>query len=158
MKNRQETIKHLRSLGELLDSRFKGPFGTKFGLDGVLGLIPGVGDIITTGLSVYIIAQAAALGVGSSTLIRMTLNVVLENAVDLIPIAGNFFDFFWKSNSKNLILLEKHLAHSESETFKSRAIVIIICCIMLALLVASGYVSFLVIKTIVSWFFSMTLD
>ena len=132
--------------------------GTKFGVDGLIGLIPGIGDIITTSISVYIIAQAAARGVGSSTLIRMAFNVAVENLFDLVPILGNFFDFYWKSNSRNMILLEKHLAQPARETIKSRMIVALICFALLALLIASGYVSFVVLQTIFNWVTSLRVD
>lgn len=132
--------------------------GTRFGVDGLIGLIPGIGDIITTSISVYIIAQAAALGVGSSTLIRMAFNVAVENLFDLVPLLGNFFDFYWKSNSRNMILLEKHLAQPARETIKSRMIVALICFALLALLIASGYVSFVVLQTIFNWITSLGVD
>lgn len=158
MNNQQDTIHHLRSLSKTLDSRFKGPMGTSFGIDGLLGLIPGIGDIITTSISIYIIAQAAALGVGASTLIRMAFNVGIENLFDMIPVLGNFFDFYWKSNLKNMVLLEKHLAEPTRETIKSRMIVALICFVLIALLIASGYVSFLVLQTIFNWFASLRVD
>lgn len=132
--------------------------GTSFGIDGLIGLIPGVGDLITTSISIYIIAQAAALGVGASTLIRMALNVGIENLFDMIPVVGNLFDFYWKSNVKNMVLLEKHLAEPSRETIKSRMIVALICFALLALLIASGYVSFLVLQTIFNWFASLRVD
>lgn len=132
--------------------------GTKFGLDGLIGLIPGIGDIITTSISIYIIAQAAALGVGSATLIRMALNVVLENLIDMIPVLGNLFDFYWKSNSKNMLLIEKHLAQPARETIKSRMIVALIGFVLLAILVASGYVSFLALQSIFEWISSQRVD
>lgn len=158
MDKRQDTINQLRSLSKTLDSRFKGPMGTSFGIDGLLGLIPGIGDIITTSISIYIIAQAAALGVSASTLIRMALNVGIENLFDMIPVLGNFFDFYWKSNLKNMALLESHLAQPARETIKSRMIVALICFALLALLIASGYVSFLVLQTIFNWFASLRVD
>lgn len=158
MNNRQDTINQLRALSRTLDTRFEGPMGTRFGVDGLIGLIPGIGDIITTSISVYIIAQAAALGVGSSTLIRMAFNVAVENLFDLVPLLGNFFDFYWKSNSRNMILLEKHLAQPARETIKSRMIVALICFALLALLIASGYVSFVVLQTIFNWITSLGVD
>lgn len=156
--NRQDTINQLRALSKTLDSRFHGPMGTKFGLDGLIGLIPGIGDIITTSISIYIIAQAAALGVGSATLIRMALNVVIENLIDMIPVLGNLFDFYWKSNSKNMLLIEKHLAQPARETIKSRMIVALIGFVLLAILVASGYVSFLALQSIFEWISSQRVD
>ena len=158
MNNRQETLHLLRSLTKTLDTKYKGPWGTSFGIDGLLGLIPGLGDIMTTSISIYIIAQAAVLGVGPSTLIRMALNVILENLFDMIPVLGNLFDFYWKSNVKNMVLLENHLAQPARETIKSRMIVALISFALLIVLIASGYISFLVMQTIFSWLASLTVD
>lgn len=158
MNKRQDNIDHLRSLSKTLDTKFEGPMGFRFGLDGILGLIPGVGDIITTTISLYIIAQAAALGVGPSTLIRMAINVGIENLFDMVPVLGNFFDFYWKSNSKNMVLLEKHLAQPARETIKSRMVVALICFALVTILIASGYVSFLVLEAFYNWITSLRVD
>lgn len=149
--NREENLKHLRSLTNILDTRFKGPLGTRYGIDGLVGLIPGVGDFFTTALSLYIIAQASLLGVSSATLIRMSFNVLVENLVDMIPFAGNIFDFYWKANVKNMALIERHLANPARETIRSRMVVGLICIILLVILIASAYLSFLVLKAIFHW-------
>lgn len=136
-------VKQLRELSNLLDTKFEGPGGFRFGLDGILGLVPFIGDLVTSGLSIYIIAQAAALGVGPATLIRMAINVGIENVFDMIPVIGNFFDFYWKSNAKNIQLLEKHLADPARETIKSRMVIALICFTLIALLIFSCYVTYL---------------
>ena len=148
MQEDENTIAHIKSLSRLLDTKFQGPFGTRYGLDALVGLIPGVGDFITSAFSLYIIAQAAALGVSSATLIRMAINVIFENVIDMIPFVGNLFDFYWKANRKNMELLESHLQNPSRETIKSRTVVAIIFIILLTLLIASGYVSWLVLEAL----------
>ena len=148
---------HLKDLANLLDTKFKGPFGTRFGIDGLLGLIPG-GDLVTSALSVYIISQAAAMGVSTSVLIRMTMNVILENLIDLIPLFGNIFDFYWKANSKNLKLIENHGINPVRETIKSRMVVALIAFTLLLLLAISGYITFQVLEAIYHWVLSMNAD
>src|SRR4051812_43277029 len=118
MERRQEKIDQIRSLSQTLDTRFEGPMGFRFGLDGLIGLIPGAGDLVTTGLSLYIMIQAALLGVSSATLVRMAFNLAVENVIDMIPVLGNLFDFYWKANIKNLKLIEEHLAHPARETIR----------------------------------------
>lgn len=130
-----------------MDSQFR-LGGFRFGLDGVLGLIPGVGDIVTTGISIYIIAEAAKLGCSPTTLIRMALNLAFENLVDMVPVLGNVFDFLWKANSRNIDLLDKHLADPRHTTHQSRGVLLIIVLSLLSVLFASLYVTFLVIKTL----------
>lgn len=153
----KKNVEHLRSLGNLLDTKFQGPFGFRFGIDGLLGFIPG-GDLVTSALSVYIIAQAAAMGVSTSILIRMAMNVFLENLIDLIPILGNFFDFYWKANTRNLELIEKHMANPVRETIKSRMVVALIAFLLLTMLAISGYITFQVIEAFFNWITSLNAD
>jgi hypothetical protein len=138
-------ITRLRALSRLLDSKFEGPFGQRFGLDGILGLIPVVGDFSTTALSFYIIVEAAKLGCSPSILLRMLGNVLFENVVDLVPVFGNVFDFYWKSNLRNLELLEEFLADPRSVKRKSRLViysVVLIVVLLLSLIIALGLLMF----------------
>ena len=154
----EKKLAHLKDISTTLDSKFEGPFGFRFGLDAIIGLIPVVGDIVTSGMSLYIIAIAASMGVGPSTIIRMSFNILIENLFDMLPFVGNIFDFYWKSNNKNIELLEKHLAHPARETIKSRMIVALIFFTLLAILIASGYLTYVVIEAIVQWILSIKVD
>lgn len=147
----QKDVEQLKDLARLLDTKFSGPFGIKFGLDALVGLIPGVGDFVTSALSLFIIAQAASLGARPSTLIRMGINVIVENIVDMIPIFGNLFDFYWKSNMKNMAILEEHLSNPAREEIQSRMIVGIVFVILLLILLAAGYASWLFLRTMYLW-------
>lgn len=149
--NQNKDVDQLKTLARLLDTKFTGPFGIKFGLDALVGLIPGVGDFVTSALSLFIIAQAASLGAGPSTLIRMGINVIVENIVDMIPVLGNLFDFYWKSNVRNMEILEKHLANPGRETIQSRMIVGIVFIILFLILLAAGYASWLVLRSVYIW-------
>jgi len=73
-----------------------------FGLDGILGLVPGLGDLISGLISAYIVACAARDGVPRAAIARMMTNVAIDTALGSIPIAGDVFDFLYKSNTKNL--------------------------------------------------------
>lgn len=114
-----DSIKDIQILARFLDSKFSAPLGFRFGWDGILGLIPGVGDIFTSTFSLYIIARAAALGCTVPVLLRMGLNVWIDNLLAAIPILGNVVDFFWKSNLRNLKLLEQHLKDRKGTTRSS---------------------------------------
>jgi hypothetical protein len=146
MMSQRDEQKRIELLSYLLDHRFQGPWGMKFGLDGVLGLIPGVGDLVTTGLSIYILTLAASLGAGPSLLVRMGLNIFIESIVDLIPIVGNVFDFYWKSNIKNVELLRRHLKSPVREAIKSRVILALISLGLILLLVFSAILTIRFIK------------
>lgn len=106
----EDAAHDVERLAQLLDTRFALP-GTKirFGLDSLLGLVPGIGDSITAFLGFYIIARAHALGVSRLTLARMTGNVLLDTVVGSIPLVGDIFDVAYKSNARNIRLLKNNL-------------------------------------------------
>lgn len=106
----------LEALAKLMDSVFRVPgVGIRFGLDALLGLIPGLGDTLTSLVSFYILHAARRLGVPKSLLLRMAANVAIDFAVGSIPFVGDAFDVFWKSNQKNVALLKQHLAETPDE-------------------------------------------
>jgi hypothetical protein len=96
----------IETLAAWLDSRWRIPgLGWRFGLDSVVGLIPGVGDTITGALGLYIIARAHQLGASPWLLARMGWNVLFDTALGAIPLAGDLFDLANKSNTRNIRLL-----------------------------------------------------
>ena len=102
--------RRLRRLGRILDAEYRIP-GTRyrFGLDPLLGLLPGVGDTAGVALSAYILYEARRLGVSRSTLTRMAANVGVDALIGTIPVAGDLFDFAYKSNQRNLRMIEREL-------------------------------------------------
>lgn len=107
--------RRVRVLAQLLDNSITIP-GTsyKIGLDPIVGLIPGIGDFIGAVLSAYIILEAARADVPGFTLLRMLVNVGFDTLVGAIPAVGDLFDAAWKSNTRNVALLERHLAKQAS--------------------------------------------
>jgi len=99
----------LRKVARLLDTAFPVP-GTsaRFGLDPILGLLPGLGDLVAPLFTLGLILQARDIGVPGVVLLRMIANVAIDTIVGLVPLAGDLFDFAWKSNVRNLALLEQH--------------------------------------------------
>jgi Domain of unknown function (DUF4112) len=107
---RGETIKRLERLARLLDSAYRVP-GTRirFGLDPLLGLLPGVGDVASAALSAYLVYEARRLGVSSPMLARMIGNIGLDLMIGAVPLAGDVADVFWRANKRNMRLLRRHL-------------------------------------------------
>lgn len=107
---KQQELERLRKHADLLDNWIRIP-GTRlsFGLDGLLGLLPVVGDTATLIAGLMIIARAHKLGVRKRTLLEMLLNVGVDYAFGTMPVLGDLFDFFWKSNRRNIRLLEREL-------------------------------------------------
>ena len=100
----------VEAMEQLLERSFHIP-GTKipFGLDSVVGLIPVIGDIVTAAMGAYMVWEARNLGMSKWQLMRMTANVGIDTALGAIPLVGDAFDFIWRSNSKNLRIIKKHL-------------------------------------------------
>jgi hypothetical protein len=139
--NHEDRVHRLRHLSVLLDSKYRGPFGVSFGLDAILGLLPVVGDSVTTVL----------LGCPVPILIRMVTNVLIETVVDLIPLVGNIFDFVWKSNRKNLALLEDYLIFPKRATMKSYLAVGVISLFFLGLLSLLAYGGYQLVVIVYHW-------
>lgn len=102
-------LKDAEVLARLMDSQFKVP-GTnfRFGLDGLIGLIPGAGDLTTFAVSGYMLLIMAKNGASGFVLARMVLNVLLDAAIGSIPILGDLFDLVFKANIRNLRLMQQH--------------------------------------------------
>jgi hypothetical protein len=106
-----KALQQARTLSVLLDSKFRLPGGFRIGLDGIIGLIPGVGDAITSLLSLYILFLGVQVGCSPALLGRMAFNIAFDTALTAVPIFGNVADFFWKSNNKNFALIEAYVAN-----------------------------------------------
>ena len=127
VQTREPSLERLRTLARLLDSAFLIP-GTqyRFGVDALIGLVPGIGDAISAVFSMFIVFQAARLGVSRATLTRMMGNVALDTIVGEIPLLGDLFDAGWKSNNRNLALLENHLQQPVTTRRSSRRVLVLI--------------------------------
>jgi hypothetical protein len=111
----------LERLSWLMDDLFRVPvLGWRFGLDALIGLIPGFGDTATSLVSFYILAAAVRYRVPKVTLLRMGLNIALDYAVGSLPVVGDFADAAWKSNHKNIDLLKKRATVSAEEARSGR--------------------------------------
>lgn len=112
----------IRQLADWLDARFAIP-GTKirFGFDSIIGLVPGIGDLITTLLGAYIIVRARELGAPHLLQARMIGNLVVDALVGAFPILGDVFDLFFKSHLRNVRLLLSWLEKREAGSSEVRA-------------------------------------
>jgi hypothetical protein len=108
--SRAERIARLDGLATLLDTAFFIP-GTniRFGIDAMIGLVPGIGDVITTAMSLYIVHEARQLGAPRHLIARMLANVALDGFVGAVPLLGDAFDVMWRANRRNMTLLRNHL-------------------------------------------------
>jgi hypothetical protein len=108
--SRGQRIARLDALANLLDSALIVP-GTniRFGLDALIGLFPGIGDLITTATSLYIVHEARQLGAPKHLILRMIGNIALDGIVGAVPVLGDAFDVLFRANRRNMALLRNHL-------------------------------------------------
>jgi hypothetical protein len=120
-------VEHLRALSRLLDSAFVIP-GTRyrFGLDALIGLVPGLGDAVSAVFSSYLVLHASRLGAPRSVVTRMIANIALDTLVGWVPILGDLFDVAWKSNVRNMALLEEHLQQPSAARAGSRRALVLL--------------------------------
>jgi hypothetical protein len=151
VRTRESSVERLRTLARLLDSAIPVP-GTKyrFGIDAIIGLVPGIGDAISAMFSMFIVFQAARLGVSRATLMRMLGNVALDTVVGEVPLLGDLFDAGWKSNNRNIALLESHLERPTSTRRSSRRVMILVGVALLLLLAGVIAVGVLVAELVLS--------
>ncbi len=140
----------MRTLARLLDSAVGVPgTGVRFGLDPVLGLIPGAGDVAGAALSGYMVLVARELGASKAVILRMLANVAVDTAVGTIPVLGDLFDVAWKSNTRNLALLEGVVDAPASTKRASIFVIAGALVVLIALALAGVAIAFFVIKQVV---------
>ena len=108
------SLRRLRRISHLLDNAIPIP-GTKYriGLDPILGLIPGGGDLVGSIFAGYVVFKSAQMGVPQETLVKMAANIVFDTVAGTVPVAGDLLDVAWKANVKNIELLDAHLGSPE---------------------------------------------
>lgn len=107
---KRRALGRAQKVAHLLDDAIRVP-GTNYriGIDAIVGVLPVAGDTLAAAASLYIVAEAARLGVPPAALARMVFNVGVDAAVGSVPLAGDIFDATWKANVRNVALLEEHL-------------------------------------------------
>ena len=142
-------VRRARALARVLDTAIGIP-GTplRIGVDAILGVIPGAGDVLGAALSGYIVLTAAKRGVSPAVLWRMVANVAIDTAIGTIPVLGDLFDVAWKSNTKNVELLERYVASPEKATTRSRALGVLVVVVVLLVLIGLGTLAFLVTRAL----------
>ena len=141
--------RRLARLAWLLDNSIAVP-GTRFriGVDAILGLLPGLGDLLGVLASSYIVREAARVGAPPSVLTRMAFNVAVEGLVGLVPFFGDVFDAVWKANQRNYQLLEEHLENPKRVARSSRVFVSLIIAALAAFIVLTAAGTFLIVRAL----------
>ena len=142
-----ETRRHLERLVALLDDMFEVPgLKIRFGIDPIVGLIPGIGDFITGLMSMLVILAAWQRGVPKITLARMLTNVAIDSFGGTVPVLGDIFDVAWKSNRMNYNLLLQFEKQGQKRTWKDWAFFALILLALSAVIVLPALILLIAIK------------
>lgn len=144
-----ELEKSLEDLSRYLDDWIKIPIvGWRFGLDAIIGLVPNVGDTLTSIASFYILIAGVRYGVPKITLLRMAFNIAVDYVVGSIPIVGDAFDFVWKSNKMNMNLIRERATGkgkgATSDYLFVGLIILGLIAILIGSIAASVYILYLI--------------
>ncbi|MBD1887540.1 MULTISPECIES: DUF4112 domain-containing protein [Microcoleus] len=146
------SLRRIRRISHLLDNAIPIP-GTKYriGLDPILGLIPGGGDLISSIFAGYVVLKSAQMGVPRETLVQMAANIVFDTFAGTVPVAGDLLDVTWKANVKNIELLDAHLGSPEPG---KKADWLFVAGLLLGLMLIVGGVIFLSVM-LFGWLFQV---
>ncbi|MEM9219665.1 MAG: DUF4112 domain-containing protein [Cyanobacteria bacterium P01_F01_bin.150] len=140
-------FERVEALSQLLDNAITLP-GTNYsvGIDPLIGLLPGGGDLFAGLLSLYIVFESFQMGASAPTLTRMAYNIALEVVAGTVPFVGDLFDVAWKANARNVRLLEEHLQSPQPRRQADRIFFAVLMTGLLILIVAIATFSFLVFR------------
>ncbi len=149
----QKRVQRVRQLAKLLDEAILIP-GTnrRIGLDPIIGLIPGGGDTVSMLMSAYIVVEAALLGLPATTLLKMVGNIVIDAFAGTVPVLGDLFDVVSKANTRNLKLLDAHLAEPEFRAKSDKLLVIFIVALLAIVIISFGLVAALLFSLVFKLF------
>lgn len=149
--DKEKSRKKLERLAWYLDSSIRVPgFKARFGLDGLIGLIPGVGDTIGALISSVVISEAARMGAPKVLLLKMAFNVALDALAGTVPVLGDLFDFVWKANQRNVHLLNSYLESPRETVVASRLFVWGLIVVLAGLVLSVGMLGFVLIRALLN--------
>lgn len=142
----------VRALADLLDSRFRIPFTQqRFGVDAIVGLIPGVGDVAGLVASSLVVAEAVRLGARGWTLASMLLRITLDALVGTVPVVGTVFDVVYKASQRNVALLERHTLDAAGARDEARRSVVRSLAVVASVTVLASVVVVLGLVLLLQW-------
>lgn len=149
----EREVERARLLTRVLDDAVRVP-GTEFriGLDPVIGLIPGAGDLVTGVMSAYLLVVARRAGASNAVLLRMLANLGIDALVGAVPLLGDLFDAGYKANRRNMRIIEEHLARPASTRRASRGVVALVLLLAVGLTAGTIALAVLLVRLLVAAF------
>lgn len=153
MMTTDDPLARARTLTRLLDSAARVP-GTnfRFGLDPLLGIIPGLGDLAGAALSSYVVLLASRFGAPRTVIVRMLANVAIDTVAGTVPVVGDLFDAGWKSNTRNLALLERHIGQPTGEKAANCAVIWLTVAVLALLAVGAVMLAVFLVRALLDGF------
>ena len=144
----------LEALAWLMDNSIPipGTGGRRIGLDALIGLVPGIGDLVSSGASLFVVVRAAGHGIPRVTVLRMLLNLGIDLVVGAIPVAGDAFDMWFKANERNLDLFRRHAFASGADTRGDWSFVIGVLAVGVAIVVGGIVLAVWIVAQIIGAF------
>ncbi|HEX8461788.1 MAG TPA: DUF4112 domain-containing protein [Segetibacter sp.] len=147
-----KALRQLDFLAKLMDSQFRVP-GTeiRFGLDALIGIIPGAGDLSTFAVSGFMVVMMAQNGASGFVLARMILNILIDAIVGSIPLVGDIFDVAFKANTKNMRLMHEHYQQGRHKGSALKVIIPVLI-LLLALIIGIIWVTYKMLAGLFHYF------
>jgi hypothetical protein len=139
---RQADLDEVETIAWLLDNSIPVPgTGRRIGIDAIVGIVPGLGDMVSGLVAVLIVARAAALGLPRVVVARMLFNVALDFVIGAVPVAGDAFDLWFKANARNVALMRTYLGDRDRSTAPQWAFFAVV---LVAVVIIAGLVFWLI--------------
>jgi hypothetical protein len=140
-RGRERDLAEMEVLAWLLDNSIPIPIiGRRIGLDAIVGFVPGVGDVVSGGLGVFVVVRGAMLGLPRVVLARMTANVAIDFVVGVVPVLGDAFDLWFKSNQRNVTLARRYIAEPDASTRGEWLFLLAIMAVLLLVMVGALWI------------------
>ena len=148
---RTRSLAEVEALAWLLDNSIPvpGTGGRRFGIDAVIGLVPGIGDIVSGALGLIVVWRGSRMGLPRIVVGRMLLNTLLDIAVGAIPILGDAFDLWFKASTRNLGLMRRHLERPDTSTRDDWLAVALMVGVVVGIIIAIGWLIVSVVAALV---------
>lgn len=149
----EQRIAALRHVARLLDSAYEVPGTTyRVGLDPIVGLVPGIGDLVSPLFTIALLWQSQDLNLPRVVQWRMLFNVAIDTVIGIVPLVGDLFDFAWKANEMNIALLERHAFEERPASLADWAFVVGLTVLLIALAALPFVLAGWLLTEVARWF------
>ena len=148
---RARSLAEVEGLAWLLDNSIPvpGTGGRRFGIDAIIGIVPGVGDVVSGVLGLLVVWRGSRMGLPRIVVARMLLNALLDIAIGAIPVAGDAFDLWFKASTRNLALMRRHLERPDTSTREDWTAVLVVVGLAVAVIGAIVWLIVAVVGAII---------